>query len=121
MYISEHFQRHEFACNCGCGFDTIDAQTLAVLEVVRRHFKAPVIVNSAARCPIHNRNVGGAPNSQHLDGRAADIKVKGVSPDAVADFIADILEDAGGIGRYDTFTHVDTRTAGPARWDERSA
>jgi len=115
MKLSVHFARHEFACSCGCGFDTIDAATLEILEEVRRHFAAPVVVTSGARCRDYNASVGGVPDSQHVRGRAADIKVHGHSPGEVADFIAERFPSAS-IGRYLTFTHVDTRTDGPAHW-----
>lgn len=115
MKLSQHFSRAEFACACGCGFDAIDAATLEILEAVRHHFGAPVTVTSAARCRKHNANVGGASNSQHLVGRAADIQVKGHPPAIVADFIQERFPDAS-VGRYRTFTHVDTRTNGPVEW-----
>lgn len=115
MQISPHFKRAEMACRCGCGFDSIDAQTLEILEAVRRHFGRPVIVTSAARCRQHNADVGGASQSQHLLGRAADIKVQDHPAMAVADFIEEQFPGAS-VGRYLTFTHVDTRTTGPARW-----
>jgi len=114
--IAPHFARHEFACRCGCGFDTIDAATLAILEQVRTHFGAPVIVTSAARCPDHNRAVGGASNSQHLYGRAADIKVRNVDPATVHRYIAGRYPGTS-LGLYSSFVHVDTRTNGPARWE----
>ncbi|SDO29344.1 Peptidase M15 [Halomonas shengliensis] len=114
--VSRHFKRAEFACHCGkCGFDTIDAQTLEILEAVRQHFGMPVIVTSAARCRSHNAAVGGAARSQHIYGRAADIKVAGTPPDAVHDWIAETFPSAS-LGLYRTFVHVDTRTGGPARW-----
>lgn len=115
VQLSRHFKRSEFACHCGCGFDTIDHATLEILEAVRSHFGRPVTVTSAARCKEHNAAVGGASNSQHRYGRAADIKVAGVEPDAVHDWIAQRYP-AASLGRYLTFTHVDTRSDGPARW-----
>lgn len=115
MRISPHFKRSEFACRDGCGFDTVDHATLEILEAVRVAFGAPVIVTSAARCPDHNRAVGGARNSQHLYGRAADIKVKGHDPEDVHNWIARRYPEAS-LGLYRTFVHVDTRTNGPARW-----
>lgn len=113
--ISPHFHRTEFACNCSCGFDTVDVDTLAILEAVRTHFGKPVIINSGCRCPDYNAKVGGAPNSQHTLGRAADIRVQGVEPSDVYDWLAANFPTAS-LGRYATFTHVDTRSHGPARW-----
>tara|TARA_B100002049_G_scaffold235752_1_gene220853 strand:- start:554 stop:913 length:360 start_codon:yes stop_codon:yes gene_type:complete len=115
--LSPHFSRHEFACNCGCGFDTVDVATLDVLEQVRTHFGTPVTITSGCRCADYNRRIGGAVHSQHVVARAADIQAAGVDPDTVHDYIASVLGSTGGLGRYNTFTHVDTRTNGPARWD----
>ncbi len=69
---------------------------------------------------MHNRDVGGVPDSQHLLGRAADIVVQKLHPDCVA-AIAETIPafSNGGIGRYDDFTHLDVREDGPNRWDER--
>lgn len=114
--ISPDFQRHEFACRCGCGFDTIDARTLEIVQAVRDHFGVPVTINSGCRCSSHNREIGGATHSQHLVGRAADIVVDGVAPDTVHTWIESHFP-AASLGRYATFTHVDTRTDGPARWN----
>lgn len=114
--ISQHFSRAEFRCKCGqCGFDTVDVDTLSILEAVRTHFDSPVVVNSGCRCPEYNRRVGGAPNSQHTLGRAADIRVGGVEPSEVYAWLADNFPGAS-LGSYDTFTHIDSRTDGPARW-----
>ena len=116
--ISEHFSRNEFACNCGCGFDTVDAGTLAVAEDVRTHFNASVVINSGCRCESWNKKCGGETNSFHMRARAADIAVAGVPPSKVADYVENgPLKGRGGVGRYNTFTHVDTRSNGPARWE----
>lgn len=110
--LSKNFSRHEFACKCGCGFDTVDVGLIYLLQGVRDHFKRRVSINSACRCPAHNKREGGSDKSQHLSGRAADIVVDGASPSEVADYLED---KANGLGRYDTFTHVDSRS-GKARW-----
>lgn len=115
MKLSPNFNRKEFACQCGCGFDTVDAELVSVLESVREHFNKPVTVNSGARCATHNANIGGKPTSQHLLGRAADIVVKGVKSADVQAFLLFKYPDRYGIGQYENFTHIDTRT-GRARW-----
>lgn len=44
-----------------------------VLDPVREKWGKPIYVNSGFRCPILNKAVGGAVNSQHVKGEAADI------------------------------------------------
>lgn len=44
-----------------------------VLDPVRAAFGKPIKVNGGYRCEKHNKEVGGAKNSQHLLGQAADI------------------------------------------------
>jgi len=113
--LSRHFKRAEFACKCGCGFDTVDTGTLEVLEQVRLEFLSPVTITSGCRCNTYNRQVGGATNSQHRLGRAADIQVEDVPPEEVQKWLALNFPNLS-IGEYSTFTHIDTRTNGPARW-----
>lgn len=107
--LSEHFNRSEFACNCGCGFDTVDAELLRVLEDLRNHFKEPVHINSGCRCRKHNIEVKGSEKSQHLTGRAADIVVKNHPPEDVQYYLQMEYPDRYGIGTYRNFTHIDTR------------
>ena len=113
--ISANFSRHEFACKCGCGFDTVDTVQLQNMEALRQHYGVTVTVNSGCRCPAYNMTVGGAPNSQHLLARATDFTVEGVEPEEVQDYIDRIWPDQFGMGRYNTFTHLDSRP-GKARW-----
>jgi uncharacterized protein YcbK (DUF882 family) len=82
----------------------------------------PLVILSGYRTPAHNRSrkVGGAPNSQHVEGRALDIR----PPDGMtADQMAGKLKDAaiyghlpslGAIGVYPkaNFVHIDTRRTG---------
>ena len=105
MSLSKHFSRHEFACRCGCGFDTVDIELIELLEVIREHFGQPVTVNSAARCLEYNRSIGSRDTSQHVQGKAADIVIRGINPDDVHFFVDEM--DRGGLGKYSTFTHVD--------------
>ena len=114
-YISEHFKRSEFTCGCGCGLDTVDTGLIYLLELVRARFAVPVTVNSGCRCLGHNDRVGGSAKSQHLIGRAADIVVAGIEPSDVADYLDSVYPNQYGLGRYDTFTHIDSRGT-KARW-----
>ena len=111
--ISQHFLRSEFACKCECGFDTVDVSLIELLEAVRLRFDRPITINSGCRCEAYNREIGGSENSQHMLGRAADFVIDGIDPSLVQDACDEL--DAPGLGRYDSFTHVDTRT-GNARW-----
>lgn len=81
---------------------------------IRNHFGKPVTINSAYRTPTLNKEAGGTTYSQHLYGKAADIKISGVTPKKVADY-AETLLDKGGIGIYNAFTHIDVRTT-KSRW-----
>lgn len=48
-----------------------------VLDPIREKFCAPVVITSGYRCPRVNKLVGGANNSQHMSGCAADFHIKG--------------------------------------------
>lgn len=113
--ISKNFQYKEFDCHgSGCCSTTIiDEKLVEYVQRIRDHFGKPVTITSPYRCEVHNRRVGGATKSYHMQGKAADIVVQGVSSREVAKY----AESIGilGIGLYETsadgyFTHIDTRT-----------
>ena len=126
MMLSEHFSLDELNKH---KFDMPDEvldnlKMLAVqLEIIRAHFNAPVIINSGYRNLDYNRNIGSKDTSQHVKGTAADIVVKDVSPDEVADAIEFLINTGmlkeGGVGRYNTFTHYDIRGT-RARWNYKT-
>jgi uncharacterized protein YcbK (DUF882 family) len=124
--MTEHFKKEEFRSKDGAHFPYEVKQNLKVLaeqlEVLREHFQKPININSGYRSPEHNAKVGGAENSQHLLGKAADVVIDGVSPDEVADAIEFLIENKmmkqGGLGRYVDFTHYDIRGK-KSRWDKR--
>lgn len=60
-----------------------------VLEPVRTYFGRRVTVHSGYRGPSLNRAVGGARESQHMTGEAADIEIAGVANHRLAQWIAD--------------------------------
>ena len=116
----KYFKRSEFACKCGkyCnGFPVEPNEKLVeTLETIREHFGVPVTVSSGIRCKTHNTNVGGASKSQHMEGTAADIVVKGVPVSEVVKYAETLMPKTGGIGTYKTFTHIDVRSV-KARWN----
>lgn len=107
--LTNNLSRSEFACKCGCGFDTVDHALAELLQVVRDHFRKPVRITSGCRCEEWNRQQGGKPRSQHLIGRAADFTVDGVTSSEVHAFLA-MHMDAGGLKNYGGWVHVDTRS-----------
>ena len=112
--LSTNFRVREFACNDGTDPIFIDSDLVAVLQKIRTHFGKPVTITSAYRTPPHNSREGGTTYSQHLYGKAADIKISGVTPKKVADYAETLLPE-GGIGIYNTFTHIDVRSV-KSRW-----
>ena len=129
--LSKNFNRREFECHCGCGFDTVDFELVTVLEDVRAHFNdlcteqvnIAIEITGPNRCPEHNRNVGGAKDSMHTQAKAVDIKVwrkwhtDQVDPVEVAEYLENKYPGKYGIGRYVNRTHIDVRPT-RARWEK---
>lgn len=115
--VGKNFKLVEFASRDGADVLLIHPALMLLLWHLRAHFGRPVTINSAYRTRTHNRAVGGSTDSRHLYGLAADIFIKGIHPDDVAAYCESI--GVGGVGRYDTFTHVDVWGSG-RRWDERT-
>lgn len=114
--ISKNFKVKEFDCSCSqCTETIIDLDHVEKLQKLREDLNSPITITSAYRCEYHNAQVGGASNSRHKVGDATDIVVSSMEPSEVAD----ACEHFSGLGRYDTFTHIDSRGY-KARWDNRT-
>lgn len=111
----KYFKRQEFACKCGCGFDTVDYELAIVLDSLRNNFNTPVIINSGCRCKEHNKEIGGSPKSQHLVGKAADIVVKGIHENMVYAYLDEKYPNKYGLGLYEGRVHIDVRP-NKTRW-----
>lgn len=95
MQLSRNFTLEEFCASETARIEHIDnsltveaAVNVArlvdnVIQKIRDHFKQPVIITSGYRCKKLNQFLGGAANSQHMKGEAADLKVKGYSIEEV--------------------------------------
>ncbi len=115
--LSQNFSRYEFRCKCGqCDCGTADVELVKVLEQLRAQFgHRKIAITSGHRCAEYNEKVDGWPTSQHLLGRAADIVMDGVEPSYVYEYLDKKYPRNYGIGKYDDFTHIDTRQE-YARW-----
>jgi len=113
--ISKNFNRQEFRCRCGCGFNTVDVELLTLLEQIRYKFCSPIIITSGCRCKNHNQKIGGSKKSQHMLGKAADIKVINMPPQDIYNFIDNLYPNKYGFGLYSDWVHIDVRSE-MARW-----
>ena len=107
--LSGNFKVSEFACKDGSDAVLVAPRLVMVLQTIRDHFGRSVTISSAYRTPQYNAKVGGVAHSQHCYGTAADISVRGQTPAAVAAYARQLMPDWGGVGIYDTFTHIDVR------------
>lgn len=99
----EHFKKSDFACECGCGFDEIDLKLVRLLEDIRQHFGGkPLYISSGCRCAKHNKKVGGVQGSRHVQGKASDIYIQGVSTQDLLNYCKQLV--AVGKARY-TYTN----------------
>jgi zinc D-Ala-D-Ala carboxypeptidase len=74
-----NFSPAEIACR-GTGKLLIDVPALDKLQALRDRLGKPLVVRSTYRSPEHNRAVGGATRSKHLDGAAFDIAMANHDP-----------------------------------------
>lgn len=107
--LSPDFRKSEFACKCNrCKTVTVDTELVDILQRIRDHFRKPVNINSGYRCKEHNADVGGDPNSSHMQGMAADIRVVDITPREVAKFAESIGVKRIGLyeGDEGEFVHI---------------
>lgn len=112
--LSKNFNRVEFACKCGCGLDTVDAELVQVIQEIRNEFGV-IHILSGSRCKEHNRNIGGLPRSLHLACKAADFTVRDMSSAKVGSWVLNRYSGKYGIGIYHGWIHLDVRDK-EARW-----
>lgn len=112
----KNFSPAEMACK-GTGRLKLDEDAMDKLQALRDLMGVPFSVTSAYRSPEHNKKVGGAPKSKHMEGIAFDISMKNMYP---SQFIA-AAKKVGftSFGTYpkSNFIHIDTREV-PATWGE---
>jgi len=71
-----YFKPEETRCKCRrkeCSAD-IAPVMLDKLNEIRAEYGKPITILSGARCAPHNKAIGGATKSAHIEGKAADLK-----------------------------------------------
>lgn len=89
-----------------------------VLQPLRNNLGCPIVITSGFRCAVLNKRVGGASNSQHLYGQAADLVVPQKNLKDVFNYIKAHLPYDQLLYEYskrDKWIHVSYRTDGHNR------
>jgi zinc D-Ala-D-Ala carboxypeptidase len=125
-HYSKHFTRAELDCKCGCKTPRKIQRRLARLarrlEKLRKILGRSLGILSAYRCKRRNDEVGGAKDSMHLYGLAADLKVPRGKQGVYVNAATKVHQfRRGGIGVYPHGgVHVDMRGIigrARARWN----
>jgi len=64
----------------------------SILQPIRNHYDAPVIVSSGFRSPELCVLIGSSIDSHHAKGQAADLQVSGIDNEALATYIKNNLD-----------------------------
>lgn len=137
--VSEHLSANECKCHCyRCAklgvWQVVTPETAELFERIRgrctdyRKKNCPIHINSGVRCPEHNADLegeGAAQDSQHVVGRALDLKCPEGVPLWMFHMICDVENPMAGVGYYRWGCHVDTRTipkgrTQPYRWGRKA-
>ena len=93
--------------------DNIIALVEEVLQPLRDSWGGPLFINSGYRCSELNKAVGGAENSMHRYGQAADVAC--TDPYSLAKLIKRMRLDVDQVILYPSFLHVSHRKEGGNR------
>lgn len=93
--VSPHFKLREFQSQDGADKVLIADELLAKLEELRAYGGFVITINSGYRSAAHNKKVGGASNSSHTRGLAADIKAKKDGSYVSAELICALCQTLG--------------------------
>lgn len=104
-----NFKVKEFRCKDGSDTIKIDLDNVKNLQNIRNYFGKPVTINSAYRTYTYNKAIGGASNSYHTKGQAADIVIAGVDPLKVYLYALSIGVKGAILYPNSKFCHIDTR------------
>ena len=109
MLTCKNFTTEELACT-HCGENKCQDEMVSLLQKLRDDVGFPIKISSGYRCPTHNANVGGHPNSSHMEGLAIDISCSGEKALKIVE--AGIRLGFVGVGisqRKGKFVHLDLK------------
>ncbi len=127
MLITAHFTFDEMTVSQLAARDGIDNTPppaaranlhllCSALEQVRALFAAPVVISSGFRSTRVNQLIGGSPDSQHVQGLAADFTVIEFSPREVVRRISESAVPFDQlILEYDRWVHLSVTRGTPRR------
>lgn len=105
--VSPHFKLREFQSRDGADKVLISEELLAKLEELRAYGGFVITINSGYRSAAHNKKVGGASNSSHTRGLAADVKVKKDGSYVSAELICALCQTLG----FDGVAYINANSA----------
>ena len=116
LNLTRNFKKEELECPC-CNECEMDPVLLTRLQSLRDIMDTPLVITSGYRCENHNEAVGGSERSQHLFGKAVDIKIKDLDS-ATRHKLIKTSFDIGfsGVGIGKTKFHVDVRDGEGKSW-----
>lgn len=104
FYTSSHIER-------------VDPVLVLFLDEVRHRLKLPIVITSGVRSPHHNKLIGGVEKSDHVTGKAVDIKSS--DPFYRAELIRIAYDLSNSLGRpikvvlYKSHVHLSIATDKP--------
>lgn len=113
--LSENFNSEDFKCKCGVckgeGFK-FHLGLVGALEMIAEHFKKKPEVITAFWCEKYFDSLKKSHKSYHTRGKAAHIRIEGVTLKELFVF-AETIPGLNGLGFYpkENFIHIDTRPA----------
>ena len=126
MQLTKNFKKSEFDSKDGAEMPREVLENIKTLskyvQLIRNEIGVPLVINSGYRSPKHNSKEGGVKNSYHVQGKAADLNPKVITPKQLYDVIIKLIKGGviynGGVGLYDSFVHYDIGGK-DRRWDYR--
>jgi zinc D-Ala-D-Ala carboxypeptidase len=112
--LTENFSYDELSCKC-CNACDMDPGFLEKLQKLRDAYGRSMVITSGFRCQKHNADVGGMKTSQHLFGKAVDVKC---AVGAERHNLVKLAFQLGftGIGVAKGFVHLDVRDGSKSLW-----